>query len=146
TQKAIADKRTEVEKRAVYAYKNPAGNQLEAFLGAQSVADAVDRTQMLEKVFARDRDIIERLKILRGDLADLKRQLDADKAEKARAKENADAELVRLQKAQQGADAAKAAQDRRVAEIEAEFQALQAEEQRIRDSIKKREDELASIA
>lgn len=144
TRGLIAERNHEVETRAVYAYKNPDGRGLDAVLGAEDVNQAVNRAEMLQKLFAADRAILDRLKVLRADLEDLKRQLDRAKADAERAKADADVELSRLTTARDAATAAKAAVDRRIADLEAEAKALAEEEVRIKDTI--RQAELARVA
>lgn len=145
TQLLIATHRREVEQRAVRAYKSAGGSGIGAVLGSRDLNQAVDRVEMLEKLFTRDREVLDRLKALRGDLVEQKRQLDRARDEAERARSDAARELRRFENAQHEAAHAKAAVDARLAELDAELQALEEAEARIAAAIKRRE-ELASIA
>ena len=144
TQATIVERTREVESRAVRAYKNSDGHSIDAIFGARDVNQAVNRAEMLQKLFVRDREILERLRVLRSDLEELKRELEAARAAAERAKVDADEELVRLEGLRVEAARAKAAVDARIAHLDAELRALQAEDARIQAAIKKFEEEEAA--
>src|SRR5207248_7177913 len=94
--------------RAVYAYKNPGAKSLDAVLGSTNVTEAVDRVEMLQKIFSHDRDVLDRLKVLRSDLEDEKRKRDAAEAAAEQAERQAETKLTALDLATRADAAAEA--------------------------------------
>ena len=141
---SIEEHEDELKRRAINAYKSADAGSLDALLSSPDLNVAVARVQTLQRVFARDRFVLEQLHVLRVDLDDLRKKLEVARVDSEGARASAEQELARLDGLKAEAEKAKAAVDARVNGLDSEYRALQEAEDHIRAAIKKRDEELSA--
>jgi murein DD-endopeptidase MepM/ murein hydrolase activator NlpD len=139
-----AELRDVARRRAVYAYTHSGTNDLEAMIDAESSADAVRRTQLLDHANQTDSEVVKKLTVVNDQLKEQQDQLEQEQSDeqavsdqlevKLRALEAKQAEVEQAVSDLQGkldlelASAAAAADAAHKAELEKERLALQAQQ------------------
>ena len=130
--------------RAVAAYVRPRDEGFTHVIDARDVNEASRRNTLLDQVNNNDRDVIDRLRAVREDLADERAKLDKARKlpeERGRAER---ARLADLQQARVDQQRAAGALQGRIAEYEAEASAMAQQEAGLAALIKSREQGLAA--
>jgi murein DD-endopeptidase MepM/ murein hydrolase activator NlpD len=128
--------RAAVKARAVAAYVSPRATTLGPVLASRDFAEASRKREILDQVMGGNRDLLERLAVLRADVAAERERLAGAREAAARRRRLADARLVALRAARAEHARVKAQLEARIREFLAEADAVAAEEQRLAEFIR----------
>ncbi len=131
TRQRTVELRQLLVERAVDAYIQPGGDELEQLLDSSDFGEASRRQVLLQQVSANDQDLVDQLRAAAEDLEVLEAE-NLAAAERARQRrEAAESRLGELQASRAAQAQARAELDRRIADFRREADALAAEEGRL---------------
>jgi murein DD-endopeptidase MepM/ murein hydrolase activator NlpD len=130
-QAAYGRLRAAVRARAIAAYMSPRAGTIAPVLASRDFAEASRKRELVEQVMGDNRDLLERLAVLRADVAAERERLAAARETAAQRRRLAEARLVALQAARAAHARVKAELDARIREFLAEADAVAAEEERL---------------
>lgn len=130
-QAAYARLRSAVRARAVAAYVNPRSSALAPVLDSRDFTEASRKRELLEQVLGDNRDLLERLAVLRADVAAERDRLAAAREVAAQRRRLAEARLTALRAARAEHARVKAELEARIRDFLAEAEVVAAEEERL---------------
>lgn len=128
--------RAAVRARAIAAYVNPRTTAIAPVLASRDFAEASRKRELVDQVLGDNRDLLERLAVVRADVAAERERLAAARETAAQRRRLAEARLVALRAARAEHARVKAELDARIREFLAEADAVAAEEQRLAEFIR----------
>lgn len=130
-QAAYARLRSAVRARAVAAYVSPRSSALAPVLDSRDFTEASRKRELLEQVLGDNRDLLERLAVLRADVAAERDRLSAAREVAAQRRRLAEARLTALRAARAEHARVKAELEARIRDFLAEADVVAAEEERL---------------
>lgn len=133
---AISQLKEAVLEQAVYAYTQPGGREVGTFLGSEDITEAVHKQALLDAVAAQEADALDLLRFAQDQLEVLSDEADAA-VERVESEAAAEADqLGLLEEALADQERLRDALSVRIADVQAEIDALDAEEAQLSEFIR----------